>query len=122
MDERHWKENLKISFISFLIYWFTRLWLGTVRVRILDRGLYEALFVRNEGKGNVVVASWHRHAFFIVYFFRKLDNGAIMISRSKDGEITARVASRFGFTPVRGSSSRGGRTALMAMADYLNSG
>ena len=42
-----------------------------------------------------------------------------MISKSVDGEIIAGVASRTGWDPVRGSSSRGGRDALAAMIEKL---
>ncbi len=42
-----------------------------------------------------------------------------MISRSKDGEFTARVGNRLGYTPIRGSSSRGAVGALYAMVRFL---
>jgi lysophospholipid acyltransferase (LPLAT)-like uncharacterized protein len=40
---------------------------------------------------------------------------AIMISRHSDGEIIARIVARHGYVPVRGSTSRGGGTALREM-------
>jgi len=45
-----------------------------------------------------------------------------MTSQSRDGEYIARVISRFGFVPVRGSSSRGGQRALMEMNRLLAEG
>jgi lysophospholipid acyltransferase (LPLAT)-like uncharacterized protein len=45
-----------------------------------------------------------------------------MISRSQDGEITASAARQFGYTPIRGSSSRGGGEALQQMIDVMNTG
>ena len=39
----------------------------------------------------------------------------IMVSQSKDGDIAAGVLHRFGMQTVRGSSSRGGRTALKSL-------
>jgi len=47
---------------------------------------------------------------------------ALMISQSRDGERIAWVASRFGFRSVRGSSSRGGVRALLALAREVNAG
>jgi lysophospholipid acyltransferase (LPLAT)-like uncharacterized protein len=41
---------------------------------------------------------------------------------SKDGEILAAYIARFGIEPVRGSSSRGGRAALIAMKRALDRG
>src|SRR5262249_50078026 len=47
---------------------------------------------------------------------------AVMTSRSLDGEFIARVIRRFGFVPVRGSSSRGGQRALLEMNRLLAEG
>jgi len=113
-------ERVKISLISFLASWLIRLWFGTVRVKIINRHIYEEFILNNREKGNVVVASWHRHAIFLYYYFRNVKNGVAMVSRSKDGELIARVGKRFGFDFVRGSSSKGGGEALLAMIDYMN--
>lgn len=45
-----------------------------------------------------------------------------MISRSFDGEYSARFAKRLGYRPVRGSSSRGAVGALMGMRRELEEG
>jgi lysophospholipid acyltransferase (LPLAT)-like uncharacterized protein len=46
---------------------------------------------------------------------------AILISQSFDGELIARTVELLGFIAIRGSSSRGGATALRAMAEaYAN--
>jgi hypothetical protein len=45
-----------------------------------------------------------------------------MTSQSRDGEFIARVIRRFGFVPVRGSSSRGGQKALLEMNQLLAEG
>jgi lysophospholipid acyltransferase (LPLAT)-like uncharacterized protein len=95
-----------------------RLWFGTVRVEILNPSVYHS-HIRNPHSGNVVGASWHRHAIFLFYFFRNLGSSGIMISRSRDGELTARVARRFGYTAIRGSSSRGGPQAFREMVDFM---
>jgi hypothetical protein len=42
-----------------------------------------------------------------------------MVSRSFDGEYIARTIERFGFAAVRGSSSRGGATALLGLQTQL---
>jgi hypothetical protein len=43
----------------------------------------------------------------------------IMISQSRDGDLGARLAERLGLVPVRGSSSRGGATALASILRAL---
>jgi len=45
-----------------------------------------------------------------------------MISRSLDGEMTAAIARQYGYTPVRGSSSKGGGKALQQMVNVMNKG
>ncbi len=57
---------------------------------------------------------WHRCVLPAVWIFRRR-NLAVFTSRSRDGEYIARVIHRFGFVPVRGSSSRGGQRGLLEM-------
>lgn len=121
MNNFSWKDKIKLEVTAFLAVNLVRLWFGTVRVEILNRPVYEKYF-KDPNSGNVVAGSWHRHAIFLFYFFRTLGPRGIMISRSRDGELTARIAEHLGYTPVRGSSSKGGVQALSAMADYLKDG
>jgi len=109
----------RIEAKAALVTALARLWFGTVRARVLNRPVYEDYF-RSPHTGNVVAGSWHRHAIFLFYFFRDLGRRGIMISRSRDGEMTARIARRFGYTPIRGSSSRGGGAALQEMVRFMS--
>ncbi len=80
--------------------------------------------VRVEGSdfpGTCIYASWHqRMSFFARYLSKK--RLIIMISQSRDGEYGARIAKFLGFEYVRGSSTRGGLSALKRMVSYLRSG
>ena len=116
-----WKDRLKINTIAFLATWFMRIWFFTVRIQIVDRDIYDDYFLQRRGKHRVVAGSWHRHAIFLFYFFRNLDDRLIMISQSRDGEMTAGIARRLGYTPVRGSSSKGGGQALQALTRMMKS-
>ena len=69
----------------------------------------------------VIYSFWHRAVFPAAWMWRKLGI-AVMVSRSFDGEYIARIIERFGFTAVRGSSSRGGSEALRAMKKELATG
>jgi lysophospholipid acyltransferase (LPLAT)-like uncharacterized protein len=64
---------------------------------------------------------WHRSVFAATYFFRKRGI-SVMTSRSFDGEYIARIIEAFGFSAVRGSSSRGGVRALLGMHTVVESG
>jgi len=113
-----WITKLKLELTAYAVVTLARLWFGTVRVEIRNRPVYEKYF-KDAGTGNVVAGSWHRHAIFLFYFFRTLGPRGIMISRSRDGALTARIAEHLGYTPVRGSSSKAGGQALEAMIDYM---
>jgi lysophospholipid acyltransferase (LPLAT)-like uncharacterized protein len=55
------------------------------------------------------------------YLYR--DRGLrVLVSRSRDGEMIARLVRRFGFVVVRGSSSRGGAEGLRGLARALREG
>ncbi len=112
-------ERIKLSFLSFLASWLVKVWFGTVRVKIINREIYEEYFVNNKHNGNVVLGSWHRHIIYIFYFFRNINNGIIMVSRSKDGELISRIGKRFGYATARGSSSKGGRDALRDIIAFI---
>jgi hypothetical protein len=64
---------------------------------------------------------WHRCVLPATWIFRRR-NLAVMTSRSLDGEYIARVIQRFGYVPIRGSSSRGGQRALLEMQKFVNEG
>ena len=71
--------------------------------------------------GPTVFAFWHRSLLIAAYRFRNLGI-AILISRSFDGELIARTVELLGFQAIRGSSSRGGTTALRQMAAAYRAG
>ena len=75
----------------------------------------------------ILLCGWHQQFFAAIRYFRTYSkfNPALMISRSKDGDLISSVANRTGwYTPrgssSRGSSSRGGKQAMDAMIDHLN--
>ncbi len=67
--------------------------------------------------GRVLFCTWHQQFLPALYYFRKFRPArfALMISQSRDGNIAAALAEKGGWNPVRGSSSRGGKSALRQM-------
>jgi len=66
-------------------------------------------------------ALWHGR--MVVPILAHRNEGVVtMASRSKDGEIIALWLSRNGYVPARGSTTRGGGTALMEMILEMRSG
>ena len=113
------KQKLMLAVLPWLVTNLVRLWFGTVRVKVIDRDIFDRYFTNNQETGHVVAGAWHRNAIFFFYYFRKLKNACIMVSSSKDGDFVSGVARRFGYDVIRGSSSRGGRSALLNMVEYL---
>ena len=64
---------------------------------------------------------WHRCVLGASWIFRHR-NFAVLTSRSRDGEFIARVIRRFGYVPIRGSSSRGGQRGLLEMDRFVKNG
>ena len=64
---------------------------------------------------------WHARLLLLPYLYGH--RGArVLISRSRDGDMVARLVRRFGFVVVRGSSSRGGAGGLRGLARALGEG
>jgi len=59
----------------------------------------------------VIFAVWHSRILLVTYLYKGL-NGLAMVSRSKDGEIVARIIQKQGNEAVRGSTKKGGLHAL----------
>ncbi|MBI4421451.1 MAG: DUF374 domain-containing protein, partial [Gemmatimonadetes bacterium] len=64
---------------------------------------------------------WHGHFLPLLWLHR---NGgtALLISRHRDAGPLARVATRWGYRTLRGSSTRGGAAALLGMIRSLRRG
>ncbi len=101
-------------------------------------GRFAALFLRGLGatwrisvegpdplsteSGPHLGAFWHRDALIAAYLFR--DRGfSVPASRSRDGDLVSQLLLGLGYaTPVRGSSSQGGASALRALARTIEDG
>ena len=78
--------------------------------------------VNNPNKTPCIYAMWHAHQC-CVYGVEDKAHLNIMISRSGDGEIIARVVKKMGFKTVRGSSGKQGSVeATMQMITALKNG
>ena len=101
-----------------LFYYFLRCYLYLLRIRVVGEEIALGCLA---DYGRLIVAVWHQRllpALAYVMKFRHFEP-IIMISQSRDGELTARLTKRLGFVPVRGSSTRGGTTALVAILKAL---
>ncbi len=68
-----------------------------------------------------IMAFWHGRVLGATYYFRRRGI-VVMISENFDGEWIARIVEQFGFRTSRGSSSRGGRRALLQLKREMDMG
>jgi lysophospholipid acyltransferase (LPLAT)-like uncharacterized protein len=78
---------------------------------------YEVIEKLNSQNQNYVLAFWHSTMLLPWYQHRSLEFAALT-SKSKDGDLLARVLKKWKYKVVRGSSSDGGDVALGIMIDF----
>jgi hypothetical protein len=71
--------------------------------------------------GPEVYCFWHQCVLPCTIYFRR-SHGTIIVSRSFDGELVARVLELFGYHTVRGSSSSHAREGLLGLKSVIESG
>lgn len=75
----------------------------------------------------LIYALWHGRLLMVPWVSARLTDLRgrtirVLASHSRDGDLVARFAGRFGVKAVRGSSSRGGASAVRALAAALRAG
>jgi lysophospholipid acyltransferase (LPLAT)-like uncharacterized protein len=90
----------------------------TSRFRVTHHPAAAALI--NEGRP-CVFAFWHRYQLIMAYEHRH-KGVHVLVSRSKDGELIAQALERLGYRTARGSSTRGGASALRELLEAVASG
>ena len=101
-------------------------WATTIAVRLIGPTMRFAVSCEENSPVSLdqrpfVYSFWHQCTFAATYLWRNLDI-RVMSSTSFDGEFTARMIRRFGFVPVRGSSSRGAVRGLLGMRKEIDAG
>ncbi|MDQ5985735.1 MAG: hypothetical protein CSYNP_01451 [Syntrophus sp. SKADARSKE-3] len=104
--------------INYLLCFIVRLYSRTFQMTIENEELW--LDYLKQG-GKVLLCVWHQQFFSAIRHFRTYEpyNPSLMISKSNDGDIIARIAEAQGWHTVRGSSSRDGGTAMKEVIQRL---
>ncbi len=102
-------SKFKLWCLCFLSYIIFRLLTSTYRVQFFQQeNLIKAKSMHPNS--SFIYALWHEH-FFTAVASHPHQGITPMISQSNDGEIITYIGRKLGFTPVRGSTSRGGAEA-----------
>lgn len=103
----------------YFAYYLIRIYSLTLRLKIVNEDNWKELLKLDRP---VLLCAWHQQFFTAISHFKTYSklNPGLMISQSRDGDLIAGVANQTGWHTPRGSSSRGGKKALDAMIDHLN--
>jgi lysophospholipid acyltransferase (LPLAT)-like uncharacterized protein len=104
--------------LPWLIWLLYRLWSWTWRIECLVPEKMQNCVREGE---RLVFAHWHGHEMCIVPLIPAY-HIATMTSTSKDGQLMDYVIRRFGGTTSRGSSTRGGASALKGLVRLMQQG
>lgn len=104
-------ERIRIWLVSQIGYWTIFVLGKSVRWEVQGWENHHA--IKQAGK-RIIYTCWHGRILLATYFWRNCGI-VVMTSRNRDGEYIAHVIRRFGYKGARGSSSRGGRRALVEM-------
>ena len=96
---------------------------GLGRSMRIDSQGYEPVGALYRQGGHIILSFWHAQQLMVALEVERRGIEAnVLISQHQDGEIIARIVSRFGHRAVRGSSTRGGALALRELIRLGRSG
>jgi lysophospholipid acyltransferase (LPLAT)-like uncharacterized protein len=111
-------KRIEAGLIAAAGYWIVRAIGSTLRWK--TEGLEHFSAIAGSGR-QPIMAFWHARILPATYYFR--NRGIVVItSENFDGEWIARIIERFGYGTARGSSSRGGRKALLQLTRDMAAG
>ena len=114
LDQYSLRQRVIIRVAGWLLYWLILLIGRTVRFTVVGAEY-------DQSGTPQVICFWHNRIPIGTYFFRRRGI-VVMSSRSFDSEYIARFIQRFGYGAARGSSTRGGRSALIQMIRAVRAG
>lgn len=112
------RHKLRYIIAAQLISWYVH-FMGFFTKYIYD-GSKAAVEI--DGKQRAIYAFWHNQQCFLLYPYRKHGKICVLVSMSKDGEFIARALPKFKMKAMRGSTTRGGYSALRGLMDIAEAG
>ncbi|MEJ2102964.1 MAG: lysophospholipid acyltransferase family protein [Ignavibacteriaceae bacterium] len=83
----------------------------------IEKQNYEVIQKLNSDNQNYVLAFWHG-TMILPWYLHGSQKFAALTSKSKDGDLLAKILRKWNYEVIRGSSSTGGEVALGIMVDY----
>jgi lysophospholipid acyltransferase (LPLAT)-like uncharacterized protein len=114
MNYRKYKQDILRIFGLFVLSQSVDLLCKSLKTTFKNREVINTLENQNR---NFILAFWHGQMLLAWYLHRN-KNFTALISKSKDGDLLAKILKHWRYNVVRGSSSKGGDVALGIMVDY----
>src|SRR5688500_12908253 len=113
-----WRRRAAISAIAAVGYPLINALGHTLRWRVEGLHHYDAIVAAGH---QPVMAFWHGRILPATFYFRR--RGIVVItSENFDGEWIARIIERFGYGTARGSTTRGGKRAMLQLVRDMRDG
>ncbi|HVO72600.1 MAG TPA: lysophospholipid acyltransferase family protein [Ignavibacteriaceae bacterium] len=114
MNRKKIKQDTLRFIGHFCLVWGLNVLCKTLKIVYSNRDVLDELKRQNK---NYIVAFWHG-TMLVPWYLHKNQNTVALISKSKDGDLLAKLLRKWNYTIVRGSSTEGGEVALGIMVDY----
>ena len=108
------KQRVIIRGAGFLLFWLIRTIGATIKFEIKGWENFDEMKPQ-------ILCFWHNRIPIATYFWRHRKI-IVMSSQSFDSEYIARFIQRFGYGTAKGSSTRGGKAALIQMIRAVRAG
>jgi len=112
------KEKLLLRIVPRCFYWALRLLAMTIRKEVFFSERPQRFW--DEGQ-HIIAAFWHQR-LLMMPFASPGWRPCVLISQHRDGEFIARAVKVFGVDSIRGSTTRGGFSALREMIRVFRKG
>ncbi|HUU51194.1 MAG TPA: lysophospholipid acyltransferase family protein [Nitrospinota bacterium] len=109
---------MSVRLLSFFGYLIVNLIGKTLRIEYINKEIEESIKSRRNG----ILAFWHGRLLLFGYIYKNQRDAYMMISQSRDGELISGFTHYMGIKTIRGSSSRGGKSAFINLARQLKKG
>jgi lysophospholipid acyltransferase (LPLAT)-like uncharacterized protein len=114
MNRKRIKQNILRFIGHFCLVLALNVLCKSLKIIYSNREVLDELKKRNK---NYILAFWHG-TMLLPWFLHKDRNLVALISKSKDGDLLAKLLRKWNYVIVRGSSTEGGEVALGIMVDY----
>jgi lysophospholipid acyltransferase (LPLAT)-like uncharacterized protein len=113
------KRFLYKYIFAYIGFAFIRLLNCTYKINIINKDIEDNIIKKGQ---RPIYVSWHQRFFPGIFFLSDRKPIAIIVSKSKDGDIISKIIKMLGWLPVRGSSSKGGTEALREVKRLAKAG